>query len=63
MKVRQKIPLLVGAATLLLLGGCTEDTTLHEPGVYKGGEDVLMQPSAQREQALRDRTLRAHTDR
>jgi hypothetical protein len=49
---------------LMGLGGCsyeTRETTIHEPGVYKGGKDPLL--AAPHRQELVDRFRLVQTDR
>lgn len=59
-------PLLL-AGVLVLSGGlltaCSGEVTYYEPGVYKGGEDELTESAEERAEALRERAMRAHTDR
>ncbi len=56
--------LLPAFLVLAFAAGCSyesRDTTLHDPGVYKGGEDPLL--LRQHEQELIDRLKLVQTDR
>ena len=52
-------------ATALMLGACYESTedTLHEPAVYKGGTDPLLQKEGSRQEQLRKRFELVQLDR
>lgn len=60
-------PILLVAATALLLGGCYEspDVTNFEPGIYKGSSDPLMDKigSEEYQEQMRERLVAGQTDR
>ena len=66
-KGRRPLALVLALAFLpLSLTACAEraDVTLHEPGVYKGGEDPLLaKQDSQYVQTLQDRFARGQSDR
>jgi len=68
MKARRPLALaiVVGIASLGS-AGCTQrsEVTLHEPGVYKGGDDPLLakQRDPQQIEALKERLAKGQTDR
>lgn len=59
------LPVAAAILVAVLLGACDSGVTMHEPGVYKGGDDPLASPAAaeQRSEALRNRANRAFSDR
>ena len=58
---------LVPALLAVTLGGCYRpaDTTLYEPGVYKGADDPFLAKTAREEHKvmLRERMQQVQTDR
>jgi hypothetical protein len=67
-KGRRPLAMVLALAFLpLSLTACAEraDVTLHEPGVYKGGEDPLLakQQNPQNIQTLQDRFAKGQSDR
>jgi ABC-type oligopeptide transport system substrate-binding subunit len=55
----------MAALLVVLLSACDSGITMHEPGVYKGGDDPLASPAAadKRSEALTNRANRAFRDR
>ena len=49
----------------ITLTGCSEETALHEPGVYKGESDPLLakQSDPQHQEQLAERLRAVQTDR
>jgi hypothetical protein len=66
-KGRRSLAMVLALAFLpLSLTACAEraDVTLHEPGVYKGGEDPLLaKQDPQYAETLQDRFAKGQTDR
>ena len=66
-KGRRPLVLVLALAFLpMSLTACAEkaDVTLHEPGVYKGGEDPLLaKQDSEYTETLQDRFARGQTDR
>lgn len=56
---------LIALITMLMLSACYEDAdvTIHEPGVYKGKEDVHSQTAEERAEILAKRFKQVQTDR
>ncbi len=57
-------PILMALITLAGLAGCSyesRETTIHEPGVYKGAKDPLL--ALKNQQQLIDRLKLVQTDR
>jgi len=65
MRTKSFVAMILAILLATLLGACDSDVTIHEPGVYKGGDDPVASRSAadQRSEALRNRANRAFTDR
>ena len=66
-KGRRSLSMVLALAFLpLSLTACAEraDVTLHEPGVYKGGEDPLLaKQDSKYVETLQDRFAKGQTDR
>jgi cobalamin biosynthesis protein CobD/CbiB len=67
-KGRRSLAVALALAVLpMSLAACAEraDVTLHEPGVYKGGEDPLLakQQNPQNIETLQDRFAKGQSDR
>lgn len=66
-KGRRSLSMVLALAFLpLSLTACAEraDVTLHEPGVYKGGEDPLLaKQDSEYVETLQDRFAKGQTDR
>lgn len=65
MRTKPILPAMMAVLLLVLVSACDSGMTVHEPGVYKGGDDPVASRAAadQRSEALSNRAKTAFTDR